>query len=162
MNQQHFTVKELKTDQGAYNGFRYLNKACRHNKDNIVAISKNAEGQQKYPERWIITFPNVINNKPFFVTELIKSLERIAKKWIIGNFIEGCCYNTVSGDVFDSNSLSAEILGVSFEECMETAKLLCVTYHQNCVLVKNSTTDKLFLVIRDAHLQNETNKTIRL
>ena len=50
----------------------------------------------------------------------------------------------------------------SFEECMETAKLLCVTYHQNCVLVKNSTTDKLFLVIRDAHLQNETNKTIRL
>lgn len=27
MNKQHFTVKELKTDKGAYNGFGYLKKA---------------------------------------------------------------------------------------------------------------------------------------
>ena len=65
--------------------------------------------------------------------------------WTIGRFLRGR-YKADDGTIFDENSISLEIIGVSINVLFNIATDLCNELHQECVLVKDYDTGDISLV----------------
>lgn len=79
-----------------------------------------------------------------------KKVDRIAKKhdlvgWTIGRFLHGR-YTGRNGKIFSENSLSVEIIGVTFDELVQIAEEICIVMDQESVLVKDYSSMKVVFV----------------
>lgn len=79
-----------------------------------------------------------------------RKVDKISQKhnlaaWTVGKFLSGR-YTAKNGKVFDEKSLSVEIIGIDSDELIQIAEELCVEFIQESVLVKDYSTNRIFLV----------------
>lgn len=80
-----------------------------------------------------------------------KMIDKVAKKhedifaWTIGKFLNGR-YKSNNGKVFDENSISIELLGVSNDTLIKFAEELCDDFKQESVLVKDYQNNEIVFV----------------
>jgi hypothetical protein len=79
-----------------------------------------------------------------------KQIDKIAQKhnlssWTVGHFFSGR-YTDKNGKQYGENSLSLEIIGISFEELIRIAEELCSDFKQETVLVKDYYTNRILLI----------------
>ena len=168
-NELKFRISELRVyGKGPYSSTRYLDKAICYNKDKVIAVSEGIQFEPDSNEKGgIIVFSVEVNaekmdNNKFinwfkqkFATvknKLLKNrkIDDIANKhelvgWTIGNFLKGR-YTAKNGKTYSEDSLSVEIIGVSFDELVEIAEELCVEFLQESVLVKDYSSGRIVFV----------------
>lgn len=157
---------------GAYNGGRYLSKAISSKGKKNIAESLN-EGIQFEPNEnergGIIVFSTDVNAETlssnrfinFLKQKLVtisnrinatKKIDKIAKEnelvgWTIGHYLDGR-YTAKNGKEYGENSLSVEIIGVTFDTLYKIAMELCESFKQESVLLKDFSSGRVAFVDR--------------
>lgn len=169
MDELKFNISEFKvSDKGAYSISRQLDKAICYNKNKVIAVS---EGIQFEPESnqkgGIIVFSVEVNAEELSSNKLVnwfkqkfatfknklfknRKIDNIANKhnlvgWTIGKFLNGR-YTAKNGKTYSEDSLSVEIIGVTFEELIEIAEELCIEFLQESVLVKDYSSGRIVFI----------------
>lgn len=159
-------------DGGAYRASRYLSRAMTsEGKERLYAYSILGEGIDFEPSAdqkgGIIVFStdvnaekqsenrvvNWIKQKMMTISNRLnatKKIDRIAAAneligWTIGHYLDGR-YTAKNGKQYGENSLSVEIIGVSFETLMKVAMELCSSFSQESVLVKDFSSGRVLFV----------------
>jgi len=70
---------------------------------------------------------------------------KIFPAWTTGRFFKGN-YTDMEGNLYSENSLSVEIIGVTFNELIKIAEDFCADFVQQTVLVKTYTENSILLV----------------
>ena len=138
MSDLKFNVTEIKENtSGAYSASRYLYDSYKVNRSKIIA-SEGIEFEPDADKRGgIITFSTEVNALDLSENKVInylkkkfspiknrlyknKKIDKIANEhglvgWTVGHFLSGR-YTAKNGKVFDENSISVEIIGISTDE----------------------------------------------
>ena len=68
--------------------------------------------------------------------------------WTIGKYLNGR-YTAKNGSTFSENSISIEVLGITFNELIDFATALCRDFEQEAVLVKSYENNRVVFVNKD-------------
>lgn len=95
---------------------------------------------------WLKKKVKTIKNR--FTAE--KKLDKIAQAhdlvgWTVGKFLHGR-YTGKNGKVYDENSISVELIGISSDELIKIAEEVCRAFDQEAVLVKDYSKQKVLFV----------------
>lgn len=90
-----------------------------------------------------------INNRLFYT----RKVDDVAQEhnlvgWTIGKGLSGR-YTAKNGKAFGENSISVDIVGISHDELLDIATELCRLFQQETVLVKDYSTQQVYLVNKD-------------
>ncbi len=92
-------------------------------------------------------FISKIKNKLFKKDKIDDSTNELIKNWTIGKFLtSGTYYCCSDNTVFDKDSLSLELLGISLQTLVKIAEVLCRTINQKNVVVKDYNNTKILYV----------------
>lgn len=140
----------------------------KRTKENVLYLSEGIDWDVPNEEKGgIIVFSTDVNaveldkNKflNFFKQKIVTILNRfkatskidkIANEndlvgWTIGKYLNGR-YKAKNGKNFGENSLSVELIGISFEKLVSIAETICKDFKQECVLVKSYENGKVLFV----------------
>ena len=119
-------------------------------KGGIIVFSVNVNAVQLSSNKLINLVKNSIEtlkNKLFKDRKINKVLSQYDEVYgvTIGNFVKGR-YKSDSGNLFDESSLSVEIIGITTEVLNKVAESLAKSFQQETVLVKDYTSNRIYLV----------------
>lgn len=119
-------------------------------KGGIIVFSVNVNAVQLSSNKLINLVKNSIEtlkNKLFKDNKINKVLSQYDEVYgvTIGNFVKGR-YKSDSGNLFDESSLSVEIIGITTEVLNKVAESLAQEFMQETVLVKDYTSNRIYLV----------------
>ena len=119
-------------------------------KGGIIVFSVNVNAVQLSSNKLINLVKNSIEtlkNKLFKDRKINKVLSQYDEVYgvTIGNFVKGR-YKSDSGNLFDESSLSIEIIGITTEVLNSVAESLAQEFKQETVLVKDYTSNRIYLV----------------
>ena len=119
-------------------------------KGGIIVFSVNVNAVQLSSNKLINLVKNSIEtlkNKLFKDRKINKVLSQYDEVYgvTIGNFVKGR-YKSDSGNLFDESSLSVEIIGITTEVLNKVAESLAQEFKQETVLVKDYTSNRIYLV----------------
>ena len=88
-----------------------------------------------------------LKNKLFKDKKINKVLSKYDEVYgvTIGNFVKGR-YKSETGKLFDESSLAVEIIGITTEVLNNVAESLAQEFKQETVLVKDYTSNRIYLV----------------
>jgi hypothetical protein len=92
-------------------------------------------------------FLKTMNNRFFYSSKI----QNVMKKhddvyaFTIGRFLKGQ-YKSKDGRIFNENSLSVEIVGISSKTLISISENICKEFEQECVLVKDYNDNQIYLV----------------
>lgn len=164
-NQKKDRLFEVYEPQGTYNGARYISFDISKEKtvlreaidwetpDNarggIITFSTDCNALELDKNRFL----NAI--KQFFQTwkqrfTYTKTIDKVAQGynvagWTIGKFLNGR-YTGKDGKVYDENSITVEIIGVTSNKLIAIAEDLCRIFNQESILVKDYNNGKVLFV----------------
>lgn len=159
--------------RGAYSASRWLSNDLRVKENRVIYTSVKEGIEYEFEPNQkggIITFSTDVNAENLSDNKLVnwvkqkvatfnnkltknKKIDKISQKhnlaaWTVGKFLSGR-YTAKNGKVFDEKSLSVEIIGVDSDELIKIAEELCIDFIQESVLVKDYSTNRIFLVNAD-------------
>jgi len=119
-------------------------------KGGIIVFSVNVNAVQLSNNKLINLIKNNIEtfkNKIFKDKKINKVLSQYDEIFgvSIGNYVKGR-YKSDSGNLFDESSLSIEIIGITTEVLNKVAESLASEFKQETVLVKDYTSNRIYLV----------------
>jgi len=119
-------------------------------KGGIIVFSVNINAVQLSNNkvvRYIKNSLETLKNKLFKDRKINKVLSNYDEVYgvTIGNFVKGR-YKSENGNLFDESSLSIEIIGITQEVLNRVAKELAKMFQQETVLVKDYTSNRIYLV----------------
>lgn len=96
--------------------------------------------------RWFKSKYQTWVNRLTRASKVMKAVKQVgASGFSIGNLFKGR-YVSDSGQVFDEKSLSVEVLFISHKQLIDLATLICQTFNQESVLVKDNSNGKIYFV----------------
>ena len=80
-----------------------------------------------------------------------KKIDKIAAEndlvgWTIGHYFNGRYTSPKNGKQYGENSLSVEIIGVSFDQLVKIGMEICQSFRQESVLVKDFSSGRVLFV----------------
>lgn len=167
----NFSIYEIKiSERGAYSASRWLSHDLKIKKNNVKYTTVKEGLEYKFEDNekgGIIVFSTAVNSIELEENKVLdwikkkaatlenqllkdKKIDDLGKKhnlaaWTVGKSLSGR-YTVKNSKVFDENSLSVEIIGTGSNELLNIAEELCIMFLQESVLVKDYSTNKVFLV----------------
>ncbi len=92
------------------------------------------------------SFISKIKSNLFKKDIIIDDTNELIKSWTIGKFLTSGTYYCSDDTVYDKDSLSLEILGISSKTLIKIAEELCRTFNQKNVIVKDYNNTKILYV----------------
>lgn len=161
-------------DGGAYRASRYLAKAITSEGKTPIYSSMLNEGIQFEPSAdakgGIIVFSTDVNAEKQSENKIInwlkqkmltisnrlnatKKIDKIAADndlvgWTIGHYLDGRYTSPKNGKQYGENSLSVEMIGVTFEQLVKIAMEICAAFKQESVLLKDFSSGRVLFVDR--------------
>lgn len=161
-------------DGGAYRASRYLAKAITSEGKTPIYSSMLNEGIQFEPSAdakgGIIVFSTDVNAEKQSENKIInwlkqkmltisnrlnatKKIDKIAADndlvgWTIGHYLDGRYTSPKNGKQYGENSLSVEMIGVTFEQLVKIAMEICTAFKQESVLLKDFSSGRVLFVDR--------------
>ena len=159
-------------DGGAYRASRYLAKAITSDGKIPIYSSMLNEGIQFEPSEnekgGIIVFSTDVNAEKQSENKIVnwlkqkmltisnrfnatKKIDKIAAAndlvgWTIGHYFNGRYTSPKNGKQYGENSLSVEIIGVSFDQLVKIGMEICESFRQESVLVKDFSSGRVLFV----------------
>lgn len=164
-NKKKEMMFEIYEPQGVYNGARYISfKVTEDNtilqegidwevpndiKGGIISLSTDCYTLELDNNKFINAIKQFISTWKQRLT-YGKIIDRIAQKhnligWTIGKFLRGH-YTSKNGKVWDENSLTVEIVGVTLDDLITIAEDLCREFKQESVLLKDYSTGRIMFI----------------
>lgn len=159
-------------DGGAYRASRYLAKSITSEGKTPIYSSMLNEGIQFEPSEnekgGIIVFSTDVNAEKQSENKIVnwlkqkmltisnrfnatKKIDKIAAEndlvgWTIGHYFNGRYTSPKNGKQYGENSLSVEIIGVSFDQLVKIGMEICQSFRQESVLVKDFSSGRVLFV----------------
>ena len=92
------------------------------------------------------SFISKIKSNLFKKDKIIDDTNELIKSWTIGKFLTSGTYYCSDDTVYDKDSLSLEILGISSKTLIKIAEELCRAFNQKNVVVKDYNNTKILYV----------------
>ena len=164
-NQKKEPLFEVYEPQGTYNGARYISfKITEENtilreaiewetpddeRGGIISLSTDCNALELNKNRFVNTLKQFINTWKQRLT-YTKRIDKVAQDhnlmgWTVGKFLNGR-YTGRNGKVWNENSVTIEVIGVTSDKLLNISKDLCNEFHQESVLVKDYNTNKVMFV----------------
>jgi len=161
-------------DGGAYRASRYLAKSITSEGKTPIFSSLLNEGIQYEPSEnekgGIIVFSTDVNAEKQSENKIInwlkqkmltisnrlnatKKIDKIAADndlvgWTIGHYLDGRYTSPKNGKQYGENSLSVEMVGVTFDQLVKIAMEICASFKQESVLLKDYSSGRVLFVDR--------------
>lgn len=164
-NQKKERLFEVYEPQGTYNGVRYISFDISEEKTvlreaidwetpddargGIISLSTDCNALKLDKNRFLNTIKQFIKTWKQRLT-YVKRIDKVAQEhklvgWTVGKFLNGR-YTGKNGTVWNENSVTIEIVGVTSDKLIAIAEDLCRTFNQESVLVKDYNNGKVLFV----------------
>lgn len=140
----------LSESKGAYNGMRYISNKINRTADNMMCSSFGVNGDigcnvPQDASGGIVVFSTEANVAQLFE---LKFNNYDLAGWTIGHYFNGR-YTAKDGNIYDENSLSLELIGISTDTLLKIAEEICKDFQLESVLVKDYPSDRIIFVKAD-------------
>lgn len=164
-NQKKERLFEVYEPQGTYNGVRYISFDISEEKTvlreaidwetpddargGIISLSTDCNALKLDKNRFLNTIKQFIKTWKQRLT-YVKRIDKVAQEhklvgWTVGKFLNGR-YTGKNGTVWNENSVTIEIVGVTSDKLIAIAEDLCRIFNQESVLVKDYNNGKVLFV----------------
>lgn len=164
-NQKKEKIFEVYEPQGTYNGARYISFNVNEEKtilreaidwetpDNarggIITLSTDCNALELDKNRFLNAIKQFIQTWKQRLT-YTKTIDKVAQDynlvgWTVGKYLNGR-YTGKDGNVYDENSITIEVVGVTSDKLIAIAEDLCRLFNQEGVMVKDYNNGKVLFV----------------